>query len=204
MADPNQIPISIIPSVRPTPQIVPQLIVQRWAKETGNPDPHKDAMGAITVPSIRVDQTSLHFEQRRGQTEVEFRFQKGMLYLYIANAIYVSNKLSECERRIVLQHEFGHVVDNERIAGPLMERLQADPFMQSLFVQRQWLSRNSFKLILSSIQETCFRIFRELTDEARRRRDTAAEYRRLRALIHEKCRPQATRQRISGGAQSRR
>jgi hypothetical protein len=204
MADPHRIPISIIPSVRPTPQIVPHATVQQWARETGNPDAHRGDMGAITVPSVRVDQTSLHFEQRRGQTEVEFRFQKGMLYLYIANAIYVSNRLSECERRIVLQHEFGHIVDNERIAGPLMERLQADPFMQSLFVQRQWLSRNSFQLILSSIRETCFRIFRELIEEARRRRDTAAEYRRLRTLIQEKCRPQATRQGISGGAQARR
>lgn len=204
MADPHRIPISIIPSVRPTPQIVPYATVQRWARETGNPNAHRDDMGAITVPSIRVDQTSLHFEQRRGQTEVEFRFQKGMLYLYTASAIYVSNRLSECERRIVLQHEFGHVVDNERLAGPLMERLQADSFMQSIFVQRQWVPSNSFKLILSSIQETCFRIFRELIEEARRLRDTAAEYRHLRALIQEKCRPQATRQGIRGGAQARR
>lgn len=204
MVDLYPIPIVITPSIRPAPQVVSRATVQRWARETGNHNAHRQDVAAVTVPVITVDQRGLHYEQRQGQEGIEFRFQSGVLRLHTWHRIFISNTLSPCERRIWSTHELEHVRDNERLADRLMLRIQSDSYMQSIFVRRQWLPRDSFDLIQDSTEETCARIYRELTAEAVQRRDTASEYRRIRTLIRTTCGRVPRRHHSRAGAQARR
>ena len=187
------IPIITIPLLRPTAQIVPVATIREWARRTGNPQAHRRDITGITVPSILVDHRSLRDSHRIHQGTREFRYLSGTLTIYLRQRVFVAANLTSCEQRIWTAHEFDHVRDNEQLMGTLMLRLQTESFMQSFFVQRQWLPEDARALIVDSIRETCARIFRQLTADAVRRRDTPAEYQRVRSRIRETCYGRARR-----------
>ncbi len=188
MVDLHPIHVAISPSVRPTPRIVPLATVRSWARRVGNPNASRQDIAGITVPGITVDVRGIRFEQRRNLVgNMEFRYERGVLAVQTYSLIFISNRLSECERRIWTAHEFDHVRDYERLNERLLARVQVNPFLRSVFVERQWLPRNSFDVIQTSIREACYRIYREFTAEASRRRDTSAEYQRIRNRVRANC-----------------
>ncbi len=187
MIDLYPINVSIIPSVRPTPQIVPFATIRSWARRVGNPNASRQDIAGITVPSITVDLRGIRFEQRRNQGNTEFRYERGVLTIQTSSLIFISNRLNRCERRILIEHELNHVRDYERLNERLMIRIQSNAFLMSVFVERQWFPRSSFNIIQTSIREICYKIHRNFTAEASRRRDTPAEYQRIRNRIRSTC-----------------
>ena len=187
MVDLYPIHITTIPLVRPTPQLVPVATIQQWARRTGNPNAYRRDMAGITVPSILVDHRDLHFSHRVHNGAREFRYLSGILTIYLRQRLFIANTLSACEQRIWTAHESGHIRDNEHIMGTLMQRLQTESYMQAFFVQKQWFPEDAHDLMMDGIRETCARIFRQLTADAVRRRDTSAEYRRVLERIREAC-----------------
>jgi len=190
MADPKTIPIEIVPTVRPPPEVVSQDIVRKHARDSGHPRADDLDIAGITVPYLVVDQTKIHYVQRRNAKVpggIEFRYDKGTLHLTSGNRIYMSSTLSECERKIWETHELEHVKDNERLSGDLLDRLEVDGTLKAVFIMRQWYPRNDFNIIQTSIEAACGNVFRELTAAAVKKRDTAAEYERVRAVVRETC-----------------
>ncbi len=57
----HPIHVSIIPSVRPTPQIVPLATIRFWARRVGNPNASRQDIAGITVPAITVDVRGIRF-----------------------------------------------------------------------------------------------------------------------------------------------
>lgn len=189
MVDLYPISITIVPSERPTPQIVPLATVRAWARRTGNPSGHRRDMAGITVPWIRPETRPLQFEERRHEGTAQFRYASGSLLIRTWHQVLISNTLSRCQQRIWTAHEFDHISDNHRAAGTLMLRLQTQPFMREFFLDRRWYDRNpeTITRMASQFEETCARVYRQLTLEAAGRRDTPAEYDRIRQRIRATC-----------------
>ena len=172
-----------------TEQLVAPAAVVQIAREMGNPRAD-DAVG-VTRPRIRTDQTGLAYERRRGaDRSVEFRFDQGTLGLTLSQEVLVSNALNDCEKRVVREHERGHVGDNETIMGEMDRNLRADTAFAEILVHRRWYpySRARFSEVQSTIQARVAAVFQRLTRAAVRARDTAAEYARMQRDMAA-CRP---------------
>lgn len=189
MVDLYPVPIQIIPSVRPVPQIVPLSTVRRWARVTGNPNAHRMDMAGITVPGIRPDTRTIQFARRFQEGGRQFRYRTGALTIRIWSHIYLSDRLRECERRVWAAHEMDHVQDYEQVGATLMLRLQHNPFMREFFVDQTWYpeSEESIGTLAQRFETECARLFQQFTAEAAVRRDSPAGYERVRARIREAC-----------------
>jgi hypothetical protein len=189
MVDLYPIPIRIIPSVRPTPQIVPLAMLQRWAHATGNPNAHHRDMAGITVPGIRLDTSSLQLDRTIHERRAQIRYRAGSLTIRVWNSIYLSDRLNECEQDFWEAHEMDHVHDYEQLSHPLMLRLQGNQFMREFFLEQTWYDENrqTITWIANRFETECAQIFQQLTGDAARHRDTPAEYERVRARIRETC-----------------
>src|SRR5438132_1552582 len=108
---PLEIAITITPA--PPVQLVSLQDLQKLAAASGNPNASSPDIVGITVPSVRVDQTGLQYEQRHGHTGLEFRFDRGKLQLTIRNQIFLLETLTPCEQSLWEAHERLHVQDNE-------------------------------------------------------------------------------------------
>jgi nucleoid-associated protein YgaU len=177
--------VTTIPAVPTSPQFVSPAVVHQRAAETGNPNASQAL--AVTVPVLTVDQTGLQYEQRPAQSGVEFRFNTGTLTLRLRHDIYISSELSPCTRNIWAQHENLHVADNNRLLGRMDSEIRSEPTLRAIFINRQWLPRDAFDLIQTTIQRAVGDVFQRLTREAVRRRDTRAEYARVCRLILTTC-----------------
>ncbi len=169
-------------------EVAPPTIV-RIAREMGDPRA-SDAVG-VTRPRIRTDQTGLEYERRRTADRViEFRFQRGTLRLTLSQAVLISNALNDCEKRVVRDHERGHVRDNETLMGEMDRNLRADAAFAEILIHRRWYrhSRAKFNEVQNTIQARVAAVFRALTRAARLARDTRAEYVRMQRELMA-CRP---------------
>jgi len=141
---------------------------------------------AITIPTIRSDQTQLQYHTRNSGTE--FRFNTGTLQLTLRQEIHVSRALSPCAQMIWLQHEQKHVQDNERLMSRMDHELRADrEFADILVSPSGWRPRTSFNATQAKIQERVFLIFETLTTDAAGRQDTRQEYQRTERQIRIRC-----------------
>ena len=179
--------VRTIPTVSPTPRVVSPAEIQEAARRSGNPNWYRADVGGLTLPRLRIDQTQLRYETRQGTREAEFRFQDGTLLLTLSHDIFLPNNLSECERTVWLDHEREHVRDNEQLTGTLNDRIQRDQTLGTIFNDRPWQPRRFFNIVQQTIEQCVTNIFRELTDQARQRRDTDAEYTRYRQLVRTRC-----------------
>ena len=197
-----RIPILTIPRTRPKAQVVPVATIQHWARRTGNTHANRTDMAGITVPSILVDFSALRDEYRNHQGVNEFRYKSGRLTIYLRQRVFIASNLSSCEQRLWTQHEFLHVHDNELLMGSLNDKLQDDLQMISYFGLRKWMPQEIYKISMDNLKEACARIFRKLTIEAVKKRDTPAEYYRVRTLIREQCKGRARRPTLRSGSKN--
>lgn len=166
-------------------------VVQQKARDTGSPHASQPDIVGVTVPILRVDQTGLQYEQRNapGGGGIEFRFSTGTLRLTLRQEIYMSSSASACERRFWEPHERAHVTDNAAILPQLDAAIRADATLSAILVARQWRPRSQFQATQTAIQTAVGDIFRRLTGAAATRRDTAAEYARIRQQVRSNCGP---------------
>src|SRR6185503_13109795 len=93
----------------PAAKSVPAKEVQDAAAAQGNPFAARAI--AITKPSLHFETKELNFETVTNKQGTQFRFQAGTLPLTLSQAIIISDSLSDCAKKIWLQHEQGHVTD---------------------------------------------------------------------------------------------
>ncbi|MEK7408657.1 MAG: hypothetical protein AAB225_26620 [Acidobacteriota bacterium] len=180
-------PLSVqtIPTEPPHPQAVSPSVVRQRAAQTGNPFAARSL--AVTVPILTTDGRQLRFEQRRAADGIEFRFETGPLILTLRHEIYISNELSACARNVWAQHEQLHVQDNNRLLPRMDGEIRNEATLRALLITRQWLPREAFDLIQTTIREATVAIFQRLTGQAAQQRDTRAEYARVQRQILNTC-----------------
>jgi hypothetical protein len=107
--------------------------VSSLALSRGDREPGKFDAVAITLPKIQGDPAGLDF-QSDGQF---FHVAGGTLRLVLVQEVHVSNALTLCEQTVWLQHERGHVRDNEAIMPRMDQALRADEQFPLIMVQGQ-------------------------------------------------------------------
>lgn len=156
------------------------------AAGSGSAAPAGSTVVGVTIPVIGHDFTSLNFDTRNSRTE--FRFNTGTLPLTMRQEVHMSNALSPCARTVWLQHEMLHTADNSRLLRGFEAKLRADPVFASYLVTPvAWHPVSTFAAVQSTIAGRIGAIFREMTEDAARRRDTAGEYRRVERQIRARC-----------------
>lgn len=193
MGKDDKFKIKVEVNPRPKATNAPLKQVQAAAKKAGHKNTAKLKIAGVTVPTIRVDQRKLQFEQRRGAKGTEFRLKKGVLKVTGRQVVVMVDSLSACARKIWLKHEMDHVRDNELIFKQLEAKFLADPHLKSVYVDREWLPKSSFSATGKKTQKVCGDIFRKLVVAAIVKRDTAAEYSRVRKKVKDTCGGQSTK-----------
>jgi len=171
----------------PPIQLVSLTAAQQHARNTGSPHASLPDLIGVTVPTLRVDQTALQYEQRRAGGGVEFRFNTGTLLLTLRQQIYMVNSVRACERGVWEPHERAHAADNVALLPRLDAAIRANPALRMIFITRQWRPRSQFQATQNTIQNEVGNIFRNQTGAAATRRDTAAEYARIRQQVSARC-----------------
>ena len=169
----------------PSSQVVAANTIIQHARSQGSQFAER-AVG-VTVPTLRVDQTGLEYEQRSNQGAVEFRFVTGTLRLTLRQAVYLSNAISSCAQRIWEAHEQDHVRDNQELMGSLEREVRAHRALQDILINPRWRPRREFDAVQRTIRESAGEIFQRLTREAVQRRDTQAEYDAIQRRINAQC-----------------
>ncbi len=177
--------VNVNTGTKPSPRIVAANIVVQHARSTGNPNASQAL--AVTVPTCRVDQTGLQYEQRRSSGQLEFRFKTGILRLTLRQSIFIANSLSNCAQNIWAKHEQDHVLDNQQIMNRMERAIKADRTLQSILITPQWRPRRAFNTVQETIQSSVGTIFRDFTTAAVRSRDTATAYASIRDRIRRQC-----------------
>lgn len=169
----------------PAAQVVAANVVVQHARRLGSQ--FADRAVGVTVPILRVDQTGLHYEQRRVKGGIEFRFQNGTLRLTQRQEVLLANTLSSCEQRIWEAHEQDHVRDNQELVPRLEREIRAHRTLQDILINPRWRRRSEFDAVQRTIRETVAEIYQRLTREAVQRRDTQSEYESIQRRITERC-----------------
>ena len=175
-------PLTISLLVQPVsgPASVTGQTLQTMARRANNPHASRpDAVG-VTVPRISVNQHGLSYHWHTPtDNQREFQFTSGEIRLTLAQTYYLLSTLNPLESQVWSGHEMLHVNDNIAIFnGGLEHALRNDrSIFLPLFEHQQWLPNEAFATIEDSIRNAVENVFRTLTGEAARRRDTTAEYR---------------------------
>ncbi len=168
-------------------QVVSKAMVLAKAKKYNPSHAKQKNVTGVTVPIIRVNQKQLAYEQRRTKGGIEFRFLKGTLPLTLRQTIYMSKALSTCARKIWLTHERAHASDNVALLPKLDGEIRKHAGLKKIFIDREWRPVSKFNATQQEIQSGVGAIFRKLTGAAVRKRDTAAEYARVRKQVRANC-----------------
>ncbi len=168
-------------------QVASKAVVRAKATKHNPSHAKQKNITGVTVPIIRVNQKQLAFEQRRVKGGIEFRYSKGPLILILRQTIYMSKALSACARKIWLTHERAHAGDNVALLPKLDGEIRKHAGLKKIFIDREWRPRSKFGATQREIQSGVGAIFRKLTGAAVRKRDTAAEYARVRKQVRANC-----------------
>lgn len=175
--------VSINKGAIPASRVVPPAVVVAKARGSGRPNASKAL--AVTIPTLRIDQTGLHYDLGRRRTV--FRFRTGVLKLTLRQEIYLASDLTACARGHWEQHERDHARDNQRTLNTIERAIRAHPRMKPIFITPSWHPRGSFNTVQGTIGATVGDIFLQRTTDAIRRRDTTAEYARINRRILTGC-----------------
>ena len=110
--------LTIVPAISPTNGFTlsnPQTLRQ-FAFARTNIDPGPFDVVGITLPRLKNDTSGLQTVTANGF----FHNVGGVLRLNLVQEVVISDAISPCQQTVVLQHERGHVRDNEAIM-PLMD-----------------------------------------------------------------------------------
>lgn len=181
--------VNVNKGTRPSAQYAAANTIVQRARTTGNPNASQ-ALG-VTLPICRIDQTQLQYERRRHGGQIQFRFNTGILQLSLRQSIYIANNISNCAQTIWSAHEQDHVSDNQQIMDRMDRAIRANHNLQSILITPQWrqYTRSAFRSVEATIQSTVGSIFRGLTADAVRSRDTTATYTAIRDRIRRQCNP---------------
>lgn len=168
-------------------QLVSLAAAQGHARSTGSPHASLPNLVGVTVPSLGDNQHGLQYEQRRTRGGTEFRFNTGTLLLTLRQQIYMVSTVSACERGIWEPHERAHAADNAALMARLDPAIRRDSGLRAIFITRQWRPRSQFQATQNAIRGGIGAIFRNLTGAAAGRRDTPAEYARIRQQVSARC-----------------
>src|SRR5579872_4715234 len=166
-------PLTIATTINPAtgPTLDTPAAIAALAAAQGSPVPAGSTVVGITIPTIRSDQSGLHYITRNSGTE--FLFDTGTLNLTLRQEIHLSNALSPCAQSIWLHHEQKHVRDNERIMGRMDAELRADAQFAAILVNPTvWRPRAQFNATQQTTQSRVFAVFLQLTNNAVRALDT--------------------------------
>ncbi len=170
-------------------RVVSQATVRAKTKKYNPSHAKQKNVAGVTAPIIRVNLKKLRFEQRRVKGGIEFRFSTGSLGVTLRQTIYMCKALSACQRKIWLRHERAHAGDNVALLSKLDGEIRKHAGLKKIFIDREWRPRNKFGATQQEVQSAVGGIFRKLTGAAVRKRDTAAEYARVRKQVRANCGP---------------
>ncbi len=167
----------------PSPQYVSHDSIVQQARTMKNPQAARAA--GITVPRLTVDQTKLEYETRKQKGQVQFRFNTGTLVLMLHQSVQISNDLSDCAQEIWFEHELGHVGDNRDLMKLMEREIKSSRALQDIFFVPQWRPKASFNSVQTKISTVVGDIFKGLTEDAAKKRDTESEYQKTQGRIRE-------------------
>jgi hypothetical protein len=174
----------------PDPKSVPVKEIQDAAAAQGNPFASRAI--AITKPSLHMETKQLDFETVTNRKDgTKYRFKAGTLPLTLSQQILISDALPECAKKIWLEHEQGHVTDNDAVLTKMEGELRKDKEFAEILLFPQWkpvgADNANFKADQAKIKERVGAIFKSLTSAAATTRDTDAEYKRVEGEIKKNC-----------------
>jgi hypothetical protein len=173
----------------PAAKVVPVKEVIDAATAQGSPFAAKAI--AITKPSLHFETKQLNFETLSNKSGTQFRFKTGTLPLTLSQEILIADTLSECARKIWLEHEQGHVGDNDAVLGQMEAELRKDTSFAEILVFPKWTpvgkDNENFKKAQKTIGERIGVVFKALTSASVKVRDTDAEYQRVEGEVKKKC-----------------
>jgi len=179
--------ISIEKGSEPKATLVTPATLKKLMKDHGDPNASDPKPAAITMPKVRVDQTKMQWEQRRSTKGVQFRFKSGTLKLTILQQIAMNATLNACEQKEWMKHEKLHVKDNFGL-GPQLERdFRASNLFKKLFDRREWQAKSKWRETQKNIQKEVGKVFKKLTGDKVKTRDTKANYAKVHAEIDKTC-----------------
>ncbi len=168
----------------PSPQFVSHDSIVQQARTMKNPQAERAA--GITIPRLTVDQTKLEYETRKQKGQVQFRFNTGTLALMLHQSVQISNDLSACAQEIWTDHELEHVGDNRDLIKRMEREIKSSKPLQDIFFVPRWRPKASFNSVQTKISTVVGDIFKGLTEDAAKKRDTESEYQRIQNRI-QKC-----------------
>lgn len=172
---------------KPSPRFVDKDSIVQQARTMKNPQPERAA--GVTIPRLTVNQTKLQYDTLKQKGQVQFRFNTGTLLLVLQQSVQLSNDLSTCAQEILAEHELGHVEDNQAVMKRMEREIKSSRPLQDIFFTPQWRPKSSFNAVQAKINTTVGDIFKSLTQDAVKKRDTESEYQRIQTRI-QKCETQ--------------
>jgi hypothetical protein len=174
----------------PDAKSVPVKEIQDAAAAQGNPFASRAI--AITKPTLHMETKQLDFETVTNKKDgTMYRFKAGTLPLTLSQEILISDALKECARKIWLEHEQGHVADNEAVLAKMEAELRKDKDFAAILLFPQWKpvgkDNANFKADQAKIKERVGAVFQALTAASATTRDTDAEYKRVEGEIKKNC-----------------
>lgn len=171
----------------PIPKKVPPKRVVQEARNFGHPNAEKAL--AVTLLSIRPDQSKIEYDKRPPKHPTEFRFTAGVLKLIFEHTIYIANDLSSCEHYFWVRHEQDHVRVSESIMKQMEREIRSHHNLKTIFWNMPWrpYSQSLLKSLVDKNEVTIKIIFKRVLKEARNHIDTKAEYARIRRRIFNVC-----------------
>jgi peptidoglycan hydrolase-like protein with peptidoglycan-binding domain len=177
--------LSIRTTITPTSGFtlaIPQDLQQKALDRTDTTPGPFDVVG-ITLPKIQNDTSGLQTVSEGGF----FHTVGGTLHLNLVQEVFISNALSPCAQTVVMQHEAGHVKDNEALMPRMDQALRADEEFNLIMVQGQEFPVSQIDAVKQTVRDRIEAVFTRLTAQKVKARDTAWEYKRMNAQIKLQC-----------------
>jgi hypothetical protein len=172
-------------TITPTAGFTPTspAILKQKAAERADVDPGPFDVVGLTLPRTQNDTSGLQTVTSNGF----FHTVGGTLHLSLVQEVFISSALNACAQTVVMQHERGHVQDNEAVM-PLMDHaLRQDEQFRLIMVEGQEFPVSQAAAVKETVRERIEAIFSRLTAERVKRRDTLWEYKRMNRQIAVQC-----------------
>jgi hypothetical protein len=157
--------------------------LQQKALERTDVQPGRFDVAGITLPKTQNDTSGLQ-TVTRGDF---FHNVGGVLHLNLVQEVFISNVLSPCGQTVIMQHENGHVHDNEALMPQMDRALRADEEFSLILVQGQEFPVSQVDAVKQTLRERIEAVFSRLTAQKVKARDTDWEYKRMQSQLTSQC-----------------
>jgi len=157
--------------------------LQQKALERTDVTPGNFEVVGITLPRTQNDTSGLQTVTSNGF----FHTTGGVFHLNLVQEVFISTALSPCNQTVVLQHERGHVRDNENLMPRMDAALRADEQFNLIMVQGMEFPVSQLDEVKETVKERIEAVFSRLTTERVKARDTLFEYKRMNAQMWAQC-----------------